>query len=68
MTEDGGYSAQAGTVHAEITQKILGKNKVYALIPDLKARSTSNLIDGVGAVDYEGFVDLVQDQQVNTWL
>ena len=68
LTEDAVYSAQAGNAHVEVTQKALGKNKVYALSADLKARGISNLLDGVVVVDYEGFVDLVEDHQVNTWL
>ena len=44
--------------------------KVYALQPDVEARGMAGkLVDGVTAVDYAGFVDLVAEHPNNqTWL
>ena len=44
--------------------------KVYALQPDLDARGMAGkLIDGVSAVDYGGFVDLVAEHNTcQSWL
>jgi tRNA 2-thiouridine synthesizing protein B len=44
--------------------------KVYALAPDLAARGMADrLIDGVAAIDYDGFVDLVVEHPNNqSWL
>jgi tRNA 2-thiouridine synthesizing protein B len=44
--------------------------KVYVLQPDVEARGMSGkLIDGIQAIDYAGFVDLVADHPTNqSWL
>jgi len=46
------------------------KLPVYALAPDLQARGVADrLIDGVTAVEYEGFVDLVVEHpNCQSWL
>jgi tRNA 2-thiouridine synthesizing protein B len=47
-----------------------GRKPVYALQPDVEARGMAGkLIDGVTAVDYAGFVDLVAEHPSNqSWL
>ena len=43
----------------------------YVLGPDIAARGLNDvpLIDGINVVDYEGFVDLVTEQDVTqSWL
>ena len=44
--------------------------KLYVLQPDVEARGmTGKLIDGLSAVDYRGFVDLVAEHPNNqSWL
>jgi tRNA 2-thiouridine synthesizing protein B len=42
-------------------------NPVYALQPDLNARGVTAITEGVGSVDYQGFVGLVEEHQVNSW-
>lgn len=45
--------------------------RFYVLTPDLKARgfSTQDVKDGIIAIDYAGFVDLVTEyDRVHTWL
>jgi len=47
----------------------MANNEVYVLGPDVKARGLEGkLLDGIKTVDYEGFVDLVEKHNVNTWL
>ena len=49
----------------------LASGSVYALAPDLAARGIKpeHLIDGVKAIDYGGFVDLVtQHTRTVAWL
>ena len=48
----------------------MARLKVYALQPDVEARGMAGkLLDGVTAVDYAGFVDLVAEHPNNqTWL
>ena len=44
--------------------------KVYALQPDVDARGMAGkLADGIGMIDYAGFVDLVAEHPNNqSWL
>ena len=68
--EDGVYAATRG--HSA-QDKVLGacaKFKVYALQPDLEARGVApRLLEGVGTVDYAGFVDLTLAYPTShTWL
>ena len=70
LIEDAIYAATvAGAASANLpaaTQRL----KVYALQPDVEARGMAGkLVDGVTAVDYAGFVDLVAEYANNqTWL
>lgn len=71
LIEDGVYGAMKGTsVSDKLQQAISGGIAVYALEPDLKARGVADkLMDGITLVDYEGFVDLVVEQdKVQAWL
>ena len=70
LIEDGVYAAtRAGAASAGLAQA-MKRLKVYALKPDLEARGVAaTLVDGVTAVDYAGFVDLVAEHPNNqTWL
>jgi tRNA 2-thiouridine synthesizing protein B len=70
LTEDGVYAATqavaAGSGIAAATKQL----KVYVLQPDVDARGMAGkLVDGVTAVDYAGFVDLVAEHPNNqSWL
>ncbi len=70
LTEDAVYAAtQAAAATSGITAA-LKQFKVYALQPDVLARGMAGkLVDGVTAVDYAGFVDLVVEHPNNqSWL
>ena len=66
--EDGVYCVQANNKFSTTIKDILKKNPVYALVPDLDARGISEITKGVFSIGYEGFVDLVEKHQVNSWL
>jgi tRNA 2-thiouridine synthesizing protein B len=65
--EDGVYAVQAGNRFSGMIETLLKNNPVFALQPDLAARGIISITEGVGEVDYEGFVDLVEEHQVNSW-
>ena len=71
LIEDGVYGALRNT---SVSDQIADRNseiKFYALAPDLAARGLSEkrLIDGMTLVDYDGFVDLVEEcSSVQSWL
>ena len=70
LIEDGVYAAVRGTAAESRVTEALGRFRVYALLPDLEARAVADrLIDGVTAIDYGGFVDLVAEHNAcQSWL
>lgn len=66
--EDGVYAVQANNKFSNALRDILKNNPVYALGPDLNARGISEITAGVKSIGYDGFVELVEDHQVNSWL
>lgn len=70
LTEDAVYAAtRIGGSTSGIADAVK-QLKVYVLQPDVEARGMAGkLLDGVTAVDYAGFVDLVAEHPTNqTWL
>jgi tRNA 2-thiouridine synthesizing protein B len=70
LTEDAVLAAtKAGAASAGLAPA-LASLKVYVLQPDVEARGMAGrLIDGVTAIDYAGFVDLVAKHPNNqSWL
>ncbi len=70
LIEDAVYAAVRGNAFEAAIKDALGRHAIYALAPDLEARAVADrLIDGVTAVDYGGFVDLVaQHNACQSWL
>jgi tRNA 2-thiouridine synthesizing protein B len=66
LIEDGVYAATRPAAMADAMKSL----KVYVLQPDLAARGVAGRrVDGVTAVDYAGFVDLVAEHSNNqSWL
>ena len=70
LIEDAVYAADGwGAATSGVVQAVKSL-KVYALQPDVDARGMAGkLIDGVSAVDYGGFVDLVAEHNTcQSWL
>ena len=68
LYEDGIYSAAAGTRHGNNVQAALETHPIYALEADLAARGIKNVIEGVQIINYDGFVELVEQYDVVPWL
>ena len=71
LIEDGVYAALAKAEHAEKISSRMQDFSFYVLGPDVAARGLNELplIDGIKVVDYEGFVDLVTENDVTqSWL
>jgi tRNA 2-thiouridine synthesizing protein B len=68
LLEDGVYAAGAGTALSGLVEAALSDHGVYALEPDLQARAVTRVIAGVQVIDYEGFVELVEQHDVAPWL
>ena len=70
LIEDAVYAATRGTATEARVREALARFKICALLPDLEARAVADrVIDGVTAVDYAGFVDLVAESRAcQSWL
>jgi tRNA 2-thiouridine synthesizing protein B len=68
LYEDGVYAAVQGTAHTEWMQGVLADHPVYALQADLQARGLAETIAGIQVIDYDGFVQLVEQHDVAPWL
>ena len=70
LIEDGIYAATARSPAADSVRAACARLKVFALQPDLDARGMGGaLLEGVTAVDYGGFVDLVAEHPAcQSWL
>ena len=67
LYEDGVYAAAAGAKSAPV-QAALASHPVYALEADLEARGLAAVLEGVRVINYEGFVELVEQHDVAPWL
>ena len=70
LIEDAVYAATVAGAAGSGIADAMKTLKVYALQPDVEARGMAGkLVDGVTAVDYAGFVDLVAEYPTNqSWL
>ncbi|MBL4805683.1 MAG: sulfurtransferase complex subunit TusB [Rhodobacteraceae bacterium] len=71
MFEDGVYGATKGTALSDAVAGLGADVKLYALGPDLAARGidAGRLADGITLIDYDGFVDLVaENDRTQNWL
>jgi tRNA 2-thiouridine synthesizing protein B len=68
LYEDGVYAAVEGPASGGLLSEALADHPVYALKADLDARGLSAVADGIQVVDYDGFVELVEEHVVVPWL
>ena len=70
LTEDAVYAATVAAAASSGIAAAAARIKVFVLQPDVDARGVAGrLADGITAVDYGGFVDLVAEHSCNqSWL
>lgn len=68
LYEDGVYAAVAGTASEDTIRQALEQHPVYALQADLEARGLTSLVTGIQIIDYDGFVELIEEHHVVPWL
>ncbi|MBI2242295.1 MAG: sulfurtransferase complex subunit TusB [Magnetospirillum gryphiswaldense] len=71
LLEDAVVAAMAATAMAPKLADAAQSVKIFVLGPDLKARGLdpAGVADGIGVVDYDGFVDLAaENSTVHAWL
>lgn len=67
LIEDGVHAARKGAATEALLHEALKKHPVFALEPDLRARGISVIIEGIKPIGYDGFVELVEKNQVVAW-
>jgi tRNA 2-thiouridine synthesizing protein B len=68
LYEDGVISAMQGTAASGEITAALTEHPIYAVSPDLEARGIKHVIPGIQLVDYDGFVGLVEKDNVVPWI
>ena len=70
LIEDGVYAATRGHAAEANLRAAMAQLEIYVLAPDLEARGMAqSLAEGVKAIDYTGFVELVvQHKNCQSWL
>jgi len=68
LYEDGVFSAMEGTRDSKKVKNVLKDHPIYALDADVEARGLKNLIQGIKMISYDGFVELVEENDVVPWL
>jgi tRNA 2-thiouridine synthesizing protein B len=68
LYEDGVYAVVPGASSEPLVRAALASHTIYALDADLKARGIATVLDRVQVVDYDGFVELVEQHDVAPWL
>jgi tRNA 2-thiouridine synthesizing protein B len=66
--EDGVYIAMSGSKTAATVNSALGDHQFYALDADLEARGIEKVVEGIKIISYDGFVELVEKNEVVPWL
>jgi tRNA 2-thiouridine synthesizing protein B len=68
LYEDGVYAVARGAASEPVMKQALARHPVYALRADMDARGLKETIPGVQVIDYDGFVQLVEEHPVAPWL
>ena len=68
LYEDGVYAAASGTASESLIAEAIENHPVYALKADVEARGLATLTEGIQVIDYDGFVELVEQHHVVPWL
>jgi len=68
LYEDGVFSAMEGTRDSQKMINALKDHPIYALDADVEARGLKNIIKGIKVISYDGFVGLVEENDVVPWL
>jgi tRNA 2-thiouridine synthesizing protein B len=68
LYEDGTYAVAQGTQVAALVQTAMARHPIYALEADLEARGIRRVLEGVQVINYDGFVQLVEQHDVAPWL
>ena len=71
LIEDAVYATLADGDKSQLLSDALSDHTLYALKPDLMARGLldKTLIEGINLIDYDGFVELTeQETNIQSWL
>jgi tRNA 2-thiouridine synthesizing protein B len=68
LYEDGVYAAMPDANSTSLVQGALASHPIYALDADLETRGIGRVLGGIQVINYDGFVELVEQHDVAPWL
>lgn len=66
--EDGVFNVMSGSKTGAAVGLAMKDHPVYALDADLEARGIKKIVEGINIISYDGFVELVEKNEVVPWL
>ena len=66
--EDGAFNALAGSRDSEKIKNALADHPMYVIDADVEARGLKKLINGIKVIGYDGFVELIEQNDMVSWL
>lgn len=66
--EDGVYNTMKGFRDSQKVKEALKDHPIFAIDADIEARGIKKVLTGIEVINYEGFVQLVEEHDVVPWL
>jgi tRNA 2-thiouridine synthesizing protein B len=66
--EDGAFIAKEGTIDSGKVKQALADHPIYVIDADVEARGVTNIIDGIQVIGFNGFVELIEENEMVPWL
>jgi len=68
LLEDAVIGVMENNTFSELIKKTMENNEVCVLEPDMRTRGVTRPIEGIKKIDYDGFVELVEQHNITSWL
>ena len=66
--EDGAFIAKEGSIDSSKVKKALDNHPIYVIDADVEARGVKNIIEGIKVIGFDGFVELIDENEMVPWL
>jgi sulfur relay protein TusB/DsrH len=66
--EDGAFNVKDGARDSTKVKDALAEHPMYVIDADLEARGVKEIIEGIKVIGYDGFVKLIEENEMVPWL
>lgn len=66
--EDGAFNAKEGARDSNKVKDALAEHPIYVIDADVEARGIKEIIVGIKVIGFDGFVELVEENEMVPWL